>query len=684
MALAASGLTGAAGASFPLNEVARLLQTAQAGDTIRIAPGEYSGLELKWRAPGHPVVVMAEMPGTVKIKGSSSLKISGDSLTVCGLDFEGAHPQKGNVVEFRVGKEMANACRLTDCTFTDCNPQSRETVSSYIVLHGRYNRIDHCSLTGKLSLGVTLLVNLNDARSLDNHHLIDHNYFGHRPVYGSNGAETMRIGTSQQSYETSATRVENNFFERCNGEVEIISVKSSGNVVRGNVFLECEGVVALRHGRNNTVTENIFNGKGGRNTGGVRIVDSGHIVSNNTFLNLKGTRFFSALALMNSVPNSLPNRYVQPTDVVISNNLFIDCSNIEFGTGADMERTLAPKDCLFENNVVMTASSKPFTFIDKASGVEFRQNTIKPVEKGAVKEVESRCDAFRALCGTGRQPEAPATEACDTITLPGGELMRSEPYIISRPTVVIGNGTTLRWNGSSGGNFFTITDGGELTISDVNFDGALQQGCAVVRNAIATTPKMIAPYRLDVSRCSFVNMPESGCCAIKGTKNTFAESITITDCHFADLSGNGINLADETDDKGRYSADDITISGCSFSHTLGIPVNIYRGGSDESTAGPYIEIKNCTFDDCCNRERGSVLRLIGPQVLNVENCSFKDSGRGGGSIRLDETTWEKVAVKNCKFVNSGRVISNRNVIVNDTPAGKKSPARKKTSSKKRR
>ena len=662
MALAASGFSGAAGASFPLTEVAGLLPTSNPGDTIRIAPGEYIDVELKWRAPGHPVVVMADMPGTVKIKGSSSLKLSGDSLLVCGLVFEGAHPRKGNVVEFRIGKEVANACRLSECSFSDCNPDSREVVSSYIVLHGRYNRVDHCNLTGKLNLGVTLLVNLNDARSLDNHHLIDHNYFGHRPVYGSNGAETMRIGTSQQSYETSATRVENNFFERCNGEVEIISVKSSGNLISGNVFFECEGVVALRHGKNNTVVDNIFNGNGLRNCGGVRIVDSGHLVTRNTFLNLKGSRFFSALALMNSVPNSLPNRYVQPSDVVISDNLFVDCSNIEFGTGADMERTLAPKDCIFKDNVVMTPLKDPYTFIDKDSGVEFIDNKIKRVDKASVKKIEARCLKLRAECGSGNKVEGEKSLALDTIDLPGGILMRSEPYIISRPTVVKGNNTTLKWNGSSGGNFFTIVDGGKLYISDVTFDGALQQGCAVVRNAIATSPKMISPYCLEVDRCEFYNMPESGCCAIKGSKNTFAESVTITDCKFADLSGNAISFADETDDKGRYSADDMLIEGCSFSHTLGIPVNIYRGGSDESTAGPYIEIRNCRFDDCCNRERGSVLRLIGPQVLSVENCVFKDSGRGGASIRLDETTWEKVAVKNCSFDNSGRVISNRNVI----------------------
>ncbi|MDE7142405.1 MAG: poly(beta-D-mannuronate) lyase, partial [Muribaculaceae bacterium] len=100
---------------------------------------------------------------------------------------------------------------------------------------------------------------------------------------------------------------------------------------------------------------------------------------------------------------------------------------------------------------------------------------------------------------------------------------------------------------------------------------------------------------------------------------------------------------------------------CSFNRMLGLPVNIYRGGSDESTAGPYVTVRGCVFTDCCNKERGSVLRLIGPQKLLVSGCRFVESGRGGASVRLDETTWEDVRVTGCTWTDSGRVISNRNV-----------------------
>lgn len=663
----ATAMAAAAGeVTVTLPEVADALKSARRGDVINIADGEWSDVQLKWRAPGFPMTVRALHPGRVRVGGNSSLRFSGDSLTISGLDFVKAHPAKGSgVVEFRLNGEVANASRLTDCLIDSCNPTRRDQIGSYIILHGRGNRVDHCSLTGKLNLGVTLLVNLNDARSLDNNHLIDHNYFGPRPVYGSNGAETMRIGTSQQSYESSRTRVENNLFDRCNGEVEVISVKSSDNIVSGNTFLECEGVVALRHGKRNRVTGNHFIGNGKRNTGGVRIVDSDHEVSGNTFEGLAGGRFFSALALMNSVPNSLPNRYVRVSEALVKNNTFANCSNIEFGTGRDMERTETPANCAFTGNKVYTENTDhPYTFIDSAAEVAMSGNKVLPSKK--YKSGKADLDALRGTTGASRETIKAARKAApDTIRLAGGITNRTEPFVISRPTVILGaadgDGTTLRWTGAKAGNFITIADGGELEVRNVTFDFALQQGFTVARNAIATATDMIAPYNLSVENCRFINSPESGCCAVKGTKGTFAETVSISNCSFSDLSGNGISLADETDDKGRYSADDITIENCTFNRMLGIPVNIYRGGSDESTAGPYVAISNCVFTDCCNKERGSVLRLIGPQKLLVADCEFVRSGRGGATVRLDETTWEDVKVANCTWTDSGRVISNRNV-----------------------
>ena len=54
--------------------------------------------------------------------------------------------------------------------------------------------------------------------------------------------------------------VSNNYFEACNGEVEIISDKTNYNSFTHNVFYKCEGSLVLRHSNYATVDGNIFIG----------------------------------------------------------------------------------------------------------------------------------------------------------------------------------------------------------------------------------------------------------------------------------------------------------------------------------------------------------------------------------------------------------------------------------------
>ena len=575
------------------------------------------------------------------------------------------------------------------------NPSRRDQAYSYILLYGRHNRVDHCSLTGKLNLGVTLIVILNDKRCLKNYHLIDHNYFGERPVYGSNGAETMRVGTSQQAYSSSNTIIENNLFERCSGEVEVISIKSSDNIIRNNTLLECEGVVALRHGDRNTVNNNLFIGNGRRNTGGIRVVNAGHRIYDNLLVGLAGTRFFSALGVMDAVPNSLPNRYCQVVDVEMFRNTFVDCTNIEFGTGKDMERTLAPEKVSFTDNIIINKKlAQPYIAVDDVSGIQFKgnkvqlsknysapgfitekvkvpqlpDNTVIRKDKGAswfTNQVAQSTTNAHKECnvspGTNLSEIVHSLESGSIIILPKGTYPIQRSILIDKPLTIRaadpGNKPLIRFNGDKPDNMVTIADGGELKIENIAFDGVLEPGKALAKAGISTAFDMIQLYTLTVDGCEFQNFGEGGFFAIKGTKATFAKSVTIRNCFFRDLSGDAINYAAEKDDIGRYNADDMLIENCSFYRLLGLPINIYRGGSDESTAGPYVTIRHCTFVDCCNKERGSVMRLIGPQVLTVENCNFDNSGRGGATIRLDEATWEKVRIANCNLWNSGRMVT---------------------------
>lgn len=682
-----------------LGDVAATLREAQPGDRIVIENGVYSDLSLKWLgrgAEGKPVRIEAATPGGVEITGGSTLRLAGEWLEVSGLCFRDGVAPSGSVIEFRNGREVANHCRLTECVVDNYNPARRDMVYSYILLYGRHNRVDHCSLMGKLNLGVTLIVMLNEPRSQQNFHRIDHNWFGPRPVYGSNGAETIRVGTSQQAYSSSNTTIEENIFDRCNGEVEVVSIKSSDNVIRRNVFFESEGVLALRHGDRNTVEENLFVGHGKRNTGGIRVVNAGHKVRRNTLVGIAGGRFFSALALMNAVPNSLPNRYCLVENVEVTDNTFIDCSNIEFGTGKDLERTLAPERVLFARNTIVNRTlDAPFIAVDRTDGFTFRDNRVALARACAIEGFENTTpqlpvlpteaamrDGKGAAWYTPRVQAQPASdriyrvragedlpavveqaEAGSVVELSdaGGDYAIQRAMVVRVPLTIRGvkggERPVVRFNGQKGDDMVTLADGGELHLEGIAFSGVLEDGKALAKAGVSTARDMIRPYNLWIDNCEFYNFGEGGFFAVKGTQATFAGRVEIRNSVFRDLSGDAINYAAERDDKGRYNADDMVIENCSFHRILGLPINIYRGGSDESTAGPYVTIRRCNFEDCCNKERGSVMRLVGPQVLDITGCNFSNSGRGGRSIRLDEATWEKVSIADCNFWNAGGILS---------------------------
>jgi len=666
---------------------------ASPGDTLLISEGVYKNLMLNVTAHGtaqNPIVVKAKQPGTVIISGTSRMSISGEWIVIDGLFFNDGHAPSGKpVIEFRNGEKRAFHCRLTNCVIDSFNPKDRNDSYNNVELFGRYNRVDHNSFTGKRNHGVTLVVSLYEDVDRENFHMIDHNYFGPRSVYASNGAETIRMGLAQHCKFHCNTTLTQNWFDRCNGEVECVSIKSSDITISNNLFTQCEGVLALRHGDRNIVDGNMWIGDNIRNTGGIRVVNAGHTIKNNYLEGLAGYRFFAALALMNAVPNSLPNRYEWVKDLDICNNTFVDCVNLECGTGCDMERTLPPSDIRFHDNTIYNSGNGSDIFFPYSdmSGILKSDNKLigKKPERPVIPVSKDEVGApWYKLSDRGEN----STNHNVVTVLPGqdnlcvalsnatdGEVFElAEPgeYFLSstldihkkvtiRAKADLSSKPVIRYNSTKSGPMFRICDNGCLEVKGLVFNGDQLPYCALANSAITSSSVMNTSYSLYVDDCEFFG--STGLHAIVGTKNTFASVVRIVNSKFYDLCYTAIDYSSEKDDKGRYNADDIIIDNCVFFHILNVGVNIYRGGSDESTAGPYVTVTNCTFDDVCNMERGSALRLIGPQVMLIENCNFNYSGRGGFSIRLDEASWEKIRIHNCNFYNSGKVLTMTNKVI---------------------
>ncbi len=351
------------------------------GDIIILQDGVWKDNKLEFTCNGtaaQPITFKAQTPGKVFISGHSSLSIGGNYLVVDGFYFTNGYAGDGPIIQFKKdNKTLANNCRVTSTVINDFNNPLRLDENYWVAFYGKNNRMDHCSFFNKKNMGVMMAVILDDERSRENFHSIDHNYFGFRLPLASNTGEMLRVGVSQHCEFNSNTQIHDNFFEHCDGETEIISLKSGANTVRNNLFKECQGAVVLRHGDNNTVENNIFLGNGKKGTGGVRVINKGQWIVNNLFYQCKGTDFRSPLAVMNGVPNSPANRYVAVADAVIANNSFIDCSPVSFGEGSDEERSEAPHNVWVLNNIFYNDhGSVVYNSYDDMSRIYFGGNAI--------------------------------------------------------------------------------------------------------------------------------------------------------------------------------------------------------------------------------------------------------------------------------------------------------------------
>ncbi len=665
------------------------IEQAKAGDTVRIADGIYRDAEMVFRGRGRanaPIVLMAMHSGKVFFEGQSNLRMSGEHLVVRGLVFRNGFTPTGEVISFRYDNdEVCNDCRVTECVVDNFNKAERSEADLWVALYGKRNRFDHNHLTGKRNQGVTMAVRLPNEGDRENAHRIDHNYFGPRPILGSNGGESLRIGTSHYSMFSSNTLVEYNYFDRCSGEVEIISSKSDDNTYRRNTFYECQGTLTMRHGNGTTVEDNYFFGNGKPNTGGIRIINKNQTVRNNYLEGLTGTRFRGALVIMNGVPNSPANRYVQVVNSKAEHNTFIDCDNVEFGTGSDAERSATPKDTRVANNIFYNSrASKIFTIHDDMSGITFADNIVSPnaelfQERGFKKEKLDfvRKDGIQVLAkaqktGPGRtgstdratlentgvpwyarsseaaefntgQTTAVAADgdalfdairkagAGDVLELAPGEYKVRKTLEIDKPLTIRGTGATradvmIYFERQT---LFSLENGGALSLKHVTVDGS--QAPDYSGNAAIRTSRysMTNNYKLLLEDCAFENLNVNHSFdVLRVYASTFADSIAAVDCSFKDVSGSVFAAAQETEDRGIYNVENLVVRDCTFENIGKAAIDLYRGGSDESTSGPILALSGSTFDKVGNDQRNSLaasVRIHGVQYAVISENEWRDS-----------------------------------------------------------
>ena len=671
------------------------LPTLRPGDTLVLADGEWRDAQLLFTGkgrPDRPITLTAQTAGKVILSGQSNLRLAGEHLVVANLVFRDGWSPTGEVVAFRRNRaERANHSRATGIVIDAFNKPDRAQSDNWVALYGHDNRFDHGHLVGKTNLGTTLVVVRDAEQGFDNRHRIDHNWFGPRPNLGSNGGETIRVGTSHDSLSDSHTVVEDNWFEHCDGEVEIVSNKSGANVYRRNVFFESRGALVLRHGDGNLVEDNVFLGNGKPHTGGVRVINRRQTVRNNYFEGLAGEGFASALGVMYGVPDSPLNRYTQVDGAVIERNTFVNVRGILLGLGRDAERSLAPVGSRFAHNLIV-GGTEPVRVLGDVSGIAFEGNVQSPrapagivggfsvravpLTRGAdgLSRTEEAVDAGarrdlrvvpRAGTGASWYPKRTAPAALDagdvrdvapgedTLTVAvaqaaaGDRLQLSEGrYLVNqvlpvdRPLSVVGPERGTASILFSRPTLFDVAARGSLRLARLDISGELapdEASNAVIR---ARPGSGAANYRLlledlrirdlDVNRAFDV---------VSAGKGSMADLIALRRVEVEDATGSVVSAAAETDDRGTYNAERVEIEDSHFVRVGGAAVDLYRGGSDESTFGPKLRIAGTQFERVGAAAKAS-LRLHGVQHVELTGNRFVDSA----AIAYRRTVGEPVLI----------------------------------------
>lgn len=664
-------------------------KSVTAGDTIVLANGEWRDFDMVITGVGKadaPIAVTGEEPGKVFLVGQSSLRIGGRHIVVSGLVFRDGFSPRGEVISFRRSKDdIAHHSRVTQVVIDGFSKPDRYESDYWVSMFGSNNRFDHNHLSGKTNKGVTFAVRLNTEESRDNNHRIERNYFGPRTVLGSNGGETLRVGTSHYSMFNSNTQVAYNVFDRTGGEVEIISSKSGGNIFRGNVFLKARGTLTLRHGDGSVVEGNVFLGGGADYTGGIRVINRNQTVRGNYMEGLRGEAFSSALAIMNGVPNSPVNRYVEVAGAKIENNTIVDSRRVAFNVGADEERSAAPSDTTFTNNLLGGLEGQSFLEVyGDISGVEFSGNRValggvagalaaveqSPVameradngllyptdpalaETGAPRDLkvitldEVGVDWYAkpgervAFGSSGRVIDVPPgqgtlTEAAmaakdgDVLMLGEGEYIveRSIPLsVIISLKGVSAQATTILFTRPS---LFELREGGELMLESLAIDGSLAPD-SVGNSMIRTTIYPIqSNMRIAMDKVAVRNLKvNKSFNVITLGKNTLADQVSIRNSSFTDITGTIVSAAAETDDYGQYNVEYLDITQSAFTRIGEAIAEIYRGGRDESTFGPNVTIARNAMNDvglAATNGTGASIHLHGVQIAKLDSNAVNAS-----------------------------------------------------------
>ena len=324
-----------------LNELNKILSQVKGGATVLLDDGVYKNISItisNKATIGNRLFIKAKNPGKVIISGKSKINITGEYITLANLVFKDGG-QKSSI------QLKGRGNRLTGCDIS-----FNASDGPVLMIGMKNNRIDHCNFHD-FNKSERWIQKDSGSKSAD-YILFDHNIIQNRPKGAdSNGYETIQLRNDDNQI-SSKSIIMNNFFEKCDGELEMISVKSSENIIYKNTIQNVAATITLRHGRGSIIACNKFLQNKVKNSGGLRITGADQLIYQNLFKEVDTV----AMSIINGA-NTKPS-YQQVKNLRIIKNILInnDC-DIELGNPS--KGKLVPTGVEIRENIIYKTNNQP-------------------------------------------------------------------------------------------------------------------------------------------------------------------------------------------------------------------------------------------------------------------------------------------------------------------------------------
>lgn len=241
-------------------------------------------------------------------------------------------------------------------------------------------------------------------------------------------------------------------------------------------------------------------------------------------------------------------------------------------------------------------------------------------------------------------------ESGDILNLKDGDYTISKSIVINKPITIQSKGkANVLYNGPANTPAIALHPYGKLTLKNIKLTGTNSQFAFA-----SLKENMFNHFGLDVIDSEISNFNY----ALKVYKQSFSEEITFKNTSISNCE-NGIELSEETNDRGDYNTEYLIIDNCQFTNVKQNVIDYYRGGYDESTIGGNLLLSNSTFTNCGAKEKNkTLLNHRGIVNVNINKNTFKNN-----KVQFVSTLWgaKNNVESDNSLTNSGQINTEENL-----------------------